>query len=110
MEGLLPLLGAIVQYGAIVVTLALLILGVLRVGKFVDEERTRILAERDQREGAIIAERDRREAAIVAERDRREAILVAERDDWRDRALAYDARLDRVAASFERLAKAPAPE
>lgn len=110
MEGLLPLLGALVQYGAVAVTLGLLILGVLRVGKYVDEERVRILAERDAREAAIIADRDRREAAIIAERDRREAILVSERDDWRDRALAYDSRLDRVAAAFERLAKMPAPE
>lgn len=110
MADVLPLLGAVVQYGAVSVVLVLLIVGVLRVGKFVDEERTRLLRERDAREAAIIADRDRREAAIIAERDRRETIILAERDDWRDRALAYDARLDRVAGAFEKLAKAPAPD
>lgn len=99
MEALLPLLGAIAQYGLAIVVAALLILGVLRVGKYVDEERAR-----------IIAERDAREARIIEERDRREKQLIAERDEWRDRALAWDARLDRVAGAFERLAKAPAPD
>lgn len=89
-------LGAV---GLLALEVVLLLVGVLRVGKLVDDERTR-----------IVGERDKRETTLVAERDRREGLLTAERDAWRDRSLATDARLDRVAAAFERLAKLPAPE
>lgn len=99
MAELLPILGAIVQYGALAVVLVLLIAGVLRVGKLVDAERE---AERKR----IAEER----AAERAEWLRREGLLTSERDEWRDRSIATDERLDRVATAFERLAKSPAPD
>lgn len=66
----------------------LMVVGILRPGKLVDAERDR----------------------IIAERDRREAELAKERDEWRDRSLATDERLDRVAGAFERISKTAAPE
>lgn len=110
MAELLPLLGAVVQYGAVAVVLVLVIVGILRVGKFVDAEKQRILDERDAERKRLFEERDRREAAIVAERDRREGILIAERDEWRNRSFALDARNDRLVGAFERLSKSPAPD
>lgn len=102
MEQLVPLAGAIAQLGVagvVILGFLLMVQGVLRPGKLVDAERDRILVERDKRE-----------AEITSQRDRREAQLIVERDAWRDRSFATDERLDRVAAAFERLAKAPAPE
>jgi hypothetical protein len=99
---LVALASAIAQLGVagvVIVGFLLMVQGVLRPGKLVDSERDRILLERDKRE-----------TEISAQRDRREAQLIAERDAWRDRSLATDERLDRVAAAFERLAKAPAPQ
>ena len=101
-QSLVSLAGAIAQLGVagvVVVGFLLMVQGVLRPGKLVDSERDRILAERDKRQ-----------SEITAERDRREAQLILERDAWRDRSIATDERLDRVAAAFERLAKAPAPQ
>ena len=110
MAEVLPILGAVVQYGALAVVLGLLVVGILRVGKLVDAERE---AERKRRDDELAAERKRvaeERAAERAEWARREAILTGERDQWRDRSTATDERLDRVIGAFERLAKAPAPE
>lgn len=121
MEALLPILGAIVQFGGVAVAFGLVVVGILRVGKYVDLERDRIVAsydkriadlikERDEREAKLISEWTAREARLIAERDAREARLVAEVGAWQGRAEAWDSRLDRVAAAFERLANAPAPD
>lgn len=101
-QQLVSLASAIAQLGVagvVILGFLLMVQGVLRPGKLVDNERDRILSERDKRE-----------AEITGQRDRREAQLILERDAWRDRSIATDERLDRVAAAFERLAKGPAPE
>lgn len=82
---------AIVQLGAAGI-LALGVLGfftgAIRVGKLVDAEAIREAAARDKREGQ----------------------LAAERDAWMGRALAGDARTDRLADAFETALKIQAPK
>lgn len=107
-------LGLIGTYALFIV---LLIAGILRIGKQVDGDKTLVETERarERAEWAeekkrLIAEGTAREEAIRTEYARRETQLVGERDQWRDRSIATDERLDRVAGAFERIARTPAPQ
>lgn len=103
--------------GLLSIEIALLIFGILRVGRLVDGETKKVddahakeIAGWEQRTKERDEEWKAREARLIAERDAREAQLAAERDQWRDRSNHTDDRLDRVTRAFERIAKTAAPE